>query len=66
VDDALAFKILTDDTQKILYRLTICSAPSEAQQKELLEWSDRNQRAEPSGAPSFPLNLDSPSHSFTG
>jgi len=42
VGDALTFKILTDDTQKILYRSTICSALSEAQQKELSGWSDRN------------------------
>jgi len=60
VGDALEFKVLTNDTQKILYRSTICSALSEAQQKELLGWSDRNQRAEPSGTPSFPPNLDSP------
>ena len=58
--DALTFKILTDDTQKILYQSTIRSALSEAKQKELLGWSNRNQRAEPSGAPSFPPNLGSP------
>ena len=60
VGDALTFKILTDDTQKILYRSTICSALYEAQHKELLGWSNRNQRAEPSGAPSFPPNLNFP------
>jgi len=60
VGDALTFKILTGDTQKILYQSTICSALSEAQQKELLGWSDRNQRAERSGAPSFPPNLNPP------
>ena len=60
VGDALTFQILTNDTQKILYQSTIRSALSEAQQKELLGWSGRNQRAEPSGAPSFPPNLNPP------
>jgi hypothetical protein len=59
----------TDDTQKILCQSTIRSALSEAQQKELLGWSDRNQRAEPPffpAEPQFSYGTRDRSHSFTG
>jgi len=53
VGDALSFKILTDDTQKILYRSSIRSALTEEERKLLSESPDRNRRAEPAGTPDF-------------
>jgi len=53
VGDALTFKILTDDTQKILYRSSIHSALTEEERRLLSASPDRNRRAEPAGTPDF-------------
>jgi len=53
VGDALTFKILTDDTQKILYRSLISSVLSEEERRLLSGSPDRNRRAEPPGTPDF-------------
>ena len=47
VGDALTFKILTDDTQKIIYRSSICTALSEEEREDIGKQVDRNVRAEP-------------------
>jgi hypothetical protein len=50
---ALTFKILTDDTEKILYRSSIRSALTEEERRLLSTSPDRNRRAEPAGTPDF-------------
>ena len=53
VGDALTFKILTDNTQKILYRSSIRSALTEEEPRLLSALPYRNRRAEPAGTPDF-------------
>jgi len=54
VGDALTFKFLTDDTQKILYRCSIPSALTEEERRLLSASPDQNRRAEPpAGTPDF-------------
>jgi len=47
VGDALTFKILTDNTQKIMYRSSIRTALSEEEREDIGKQADRNLRAEP-------------------
>jgi len=47
VGDALTFKILTDDTQKIMYRSSIRTALFEEEREDIGKQADRNVRAEP-------------------
>ena len=47
VSNALTFKILTDDTQKIMYRSSIRTALSEEEREDIGKQADRNVRAEP-------------------
>ena len=45
VGDALTFKIFTDNTQKIMYRSSICTAQFEEEWEDIGKQADRNIRA---------------------
>ena len=60
VGDALTFKILTDDTQKIMYRSSIRTALSEEEREDIGKQADRNVRAEPAPTESPTTDIDSP------